>query len=74
MGRRDVIKVPVSVSIDKAIDDWIDSFSKRPIDVQGEKLNTNKSKSLIYSDAIVYAMEHTEDWLFKSKEKFLRLK
>jgi hypothetical protein len=63
------IKVPVSLSVDSDVDKFIEQCSNEIININGREIKTNKSKSQIYNDAILYALKHVDEWLFFERKK-----
>ena len=58
----------LSISIDKDIDLFLRKCTDKVIEIGNEKINIHKSKNELYNDALKYALEHADDWLFKKNE------
>ena len=55
-------KIPVSISINKDIDQLFERLTTKVIEVEGQKINVTRSKNELYNKAIEYAIENINDW------------
>ena len=58
----------VNLSVDSSIDDFFESFRHKRVNIDGKEVKLTKKKNDLYVDALHFAIEHADKWLFSSNE------
>ena len=60
-------KVVISIRVPKSVDSFFEMVSTKTIETMGKRVVVTVPKSDKYLEAIIYAMEHSDDWLRKGR-------
>ena len=61
-------KKSITLSVDKDIDEFFENFRTKTLIIQDQEIRMTKTKTELYTDAIRYAMQNADKWLFDKNE------
>jgi len=62
-------KKSVSLSIDRDIDEFLESFKTKVVKINDREVRMSKTKNELYVEALRFAIENADKWLLTTREE-----